>query len=170
MIRKAFSIICLVYLLRGNRTAGSWLYLCILWISVQIPPHCWGFLGGSATVLDFITSRARLVNACCPFLHHYTEVSHFIQLNWAWDVCWGEEGKINVPPVWSTSARDGWLPNQSLGQLWAVSELLSAAFSGWLTRLWWYFGHGLFLQQCLLCPELWDGRHWPVCFGSQGTL
>lgn len=78
--------------------------------------------------------------------------------------------KINVPPIWSTSARDGWLPNQSLEHLQAVSELLSAAFSGWLIMLWWYFGHGLFLQKCLPCPELWDERHFPVCFGSQGAL
>lgn len=67
--------------------------------------------------------------------------------------------KVNVPPVRSTSVRDGWLPSQSLEQLKAVSELLSAVISGWLIGLWWYFGHGLFLQKCLLCPELWGERH-----------
>lgn len=60
--------------------------------------------------------------------------------------------KVKVPPVWSTSARDGWLPNQFLEQLKAVPELLSAVISDWLVRLWWYFGCGLFLQKCLLCP------------------
>lgn len=30
MIRRAFIIICAVYLLSGNRTSGSWLDLCIL--------------------------------------------------------------------------------------------------------------------------------------------
>lgn len=74
-------------------------------------------------------------------------------------MCSGEEVKINVPPVWYISARDGWLPNQSLEQLKAVSELLSAVVAGWLIRLWWYFGHGFLLQKCLLCPELWDERH-----------
>lgn len=66
--------------------------------------------------------------------------------------------KLKVPPLWFTNARDGWLPNQFLEQLKAVS----AVISDWLIRLWWYFGHGLFLQKCLMCPELWDERHSPL--------
>ena len=121
-----------------------------------------------------------------PLLHHQTkgkiavEITCLIQLNWAWDACQKEEVKINVPPIWSTSPREGWLPNPSPEQHAAVSELLQGAISGWCVGLRWYSGRGLFPQECLLCPELCEDERsftWllrlstvPGCLLKQGIL